>query len=132
MSPSPCPIYFHLCAVFGQNYAKQECILVGCVPPAAVAVPGGSPPGTPTPPQKQTPPGAGTPQDQTPPGTRHPPGPDSLWTRHLPPPGPDPPLWTEFLTHASENITLPQTSFAGGNNRLASHLGNTGSTTDKI
>ena len=23
--------------------------------------------------------------------------------------------WTEFLTHASENITLPQTSFAGGN-----------------
>ena len=25
------------------------------------------------------------------------------------------PLWTEFLTHASENITLPQTSFAGGN-----------------
>ena len=29
------------------------------------------------------------------------------------------PLWTEFLTHASENITLSQTSFAGGNNRLA-------------
>ena len=26
-----------------------------------------------------------------------------------------PPLWTEFLTHATENITLPQTSFAGGN-----------------
>ena len=25
------------------------------------------------------------------------------------------PLWTEFLTHAYENITLPQTSFAGGN-----------------
>ena len=25
------------------------------------------------------------------------------------------PLWTEFLTHASENITLPQTSFASGN-----------------
>ena len=24
------------------------------------------------------------------------------------------PLWTEFLTHACENITLPQTSFAGG------------------
>ena len=24
--------------------------------------------------------------------------------------------WTEFLTHASENISLPQTSFAGGNN----------------
>ena len=28
-----------------------------------------------------------------------------------------PPLWTEFLTHASENITLPQTSFAGGKYR---------------
>ena len=26
-----------------------------------------------------------------------------------------PPLWTEFLTHACENITLPQTSFAIGN-----------------
>ena len=41
-----------------------------------------------------------------------------------PPPGPGPPvpgtprarhppLWTEFLTHACENITFPQTSFAG-------------------
>ena len=35
-------------------------------------------------------------------------------------PGPDPPeqvppLWTETLTHATENITLPETSFAGGN-----------------
>ena len=40
--------------------------------------------------------GLETPPDQTPPGTRH------------------PLLWTEFLTHASENITLPQTSFAGG------------------
>ena len=29
-----------------------------------------------------------------------------------------PPLWTEFWTHASENITLPQTSFAGGNYTL--------------
>ena len=29
-----------------------------------------------------------------------------------------PPPWTEFLTHASENITLPQTSFAGGNDTL--------------
>ena len=24
-------------------------------------------------------------------------------------------LWTEWLAHACENITLPQTSFAGGN-----------------
>ena len=29
-------------------------------------------------------------------------------------PGDPPPPWTEFLTHASENITLPATSFAGG------------------
>ena len=61
--------------------------------------------------------------DQTPPGA-DPPGAD--------PPAPDPrdqtppweqtplqeqtPLWTELLIHACENITLPQTSFAGGNN----------------
>ena len=35
------------------------------------------------------------------------------------PPGTPPrskhrPLWTEFLTHAYENIILPQTSFVGG------------------
>ena len=48
--------------------------------------------------------------DTTPPAARHagiPPPP----TPHPPPPPP----WTEFLTHATENITLPQTSFAGGN-----------------
>ena len=45
---------------------KQECIPVGGVPPAAVAVGGEvSPPGTP---QEQAPPGAVTPPDQTPPG----------------------------------------------------------------
>ena len=32
-----------------------------------------------------------------------------------------PPLWTEFMTHASENITLPQTSFAGGENERYYH-----------
>ena len=31
---------------------------------------------------------------------------------------PSPP-WTEFLTHASEYITLPQTSFAGSKNTVA-------------
>ena len=30
----------------------------------------------------------------------------------------DSPPWTEFLTHATENITLPQTSFAGGKNSM--------------
>ena len=29
-----------------------------------------------------------------------------------------PPLWTEFLTRTTENITLPQTSFTGGNKPL--------------
>ena len=28
--------------------------------------------------------------------------------------------WTEGMTHACENITLPQTSFAGGNDTLTS------------
>ena len=40
------------------------------------------------------------------------------WSRGWGVPGPGvsgtPPLWTEFLTDTSENITLPQTSFAGG------------------
>ena len=87
---------------------KEECIPVGCVPPAAVAVrEGGSPPGTP--------PGPGTPQDQAappdlallpPPGTRHPPDPGTPRDQ-APPCG---------HTHTCKNITLPQTSFAGGNN----------------
>ena len=41
--------YYHFHAVFGKNYSKQECIPVGCVASAAVAVcwvggvyPGGS------------------------------------------------------------------------------------------
>ena len=29
------------------------------------------------------------------------------------------PLWTEGMTHARENITLPQTSFAGGKNSFS-------------
>ena len=39
------------------------------------------------------------------------------WDQAPPPDQAHPhPLWTEFLTHASENITLSQTSFAGGKN----------------
>ena len=57
----------------GVRIFKQECIPVGCVPPAAVAVGGVS--------------------------TMHPPD-------HAPPCG---------QTHACKHITLPQTSFAGGN-----------------
>ena len=65
------------------------------------------------------PPGTRYPPDQAPPLTRHP----LPWDQAYPP-GPDTPqdqapspLWTEFLTHACENITLPQTSFAGGNKK---------------
>ena len=37
----------------------------------------------------------------------------------IPPP---PYSWTEFLTHATENITLPQTSFAGNKNFVVSSM----------
>ena len=61
-----------------------------------------------TPQQPCTPPQ----QPHMPPATMHTPPPATIHT----PWQPCTPLWTEFLTHASENITLPQTSFAGGNN----------------
>ena len=83
---------------------QQECIPVGCVPPAAVAVLGGSPPGTP--------PGPGTPldqasPDQAPPHTWQPP------RNQATPPGADPPRTrhphpVDRITDACENITLPQ------------------------
>ena len=56
--------------------------------------------------------------------SRHPPSPPKIWSRHThpspenleqtPPPkiwSRHPPLWTEFMTHACENITLAETSF---------------------
>ena len=99
--------------IFGQDSTQEECIPVGCVPPTAAAVqsaPGGGvstrhPPDQ-APPWEQTPLDQGplrpaTPQEQAP----HP--------RSRPARPGTPPLWTEFLMHASENITLPQTSFAG-------------------
>ena len=42
------------------------------------------------------------------------PNPPVLWMRTSPTSPPYPP-WTEGMTQACENITLPQTSFAGGN-----------------
>ena len=65
---------------------KQECIPVGCVPPAAVAVRWGSPPCNPPPSPRPDPP----PTTRQPPGTRHPLGPDPQdqappGTRHPPP-----------------------------------------------
>ena len=126
-----------------EKKTKQECISVGCVPPAAVAVTdGGCGPG-PDPPQlppwvwawtrspSASPLGVGletpletwkacwnqTPQDQAlplgpgPPETRHIPkdqAPPAPGTRHPPP--------VNRITDTLKNITLLQTSFAGGNN----------------
>ena len=64
---------------------------------------GGSPPGTSPgadPQTRHTPDQAPSPWDQASPRP------------HTPRPG-TPHQWTEFLAHACENITLPQTSFAG-------------------
>ena len=69
-----------------KHRVKHECIPVGCVPPAAVAVRGVSP---------------GTPRDQTPPRTRQTP-PDQAHNPHPPEqahsPEPGTPLWTEWQT----------------------------------
>ena len=79
-------------------FSEQECIPVGCVPPAAVAVPGGL---------HQAPPWEQTPWDQAPPQTRH------LSWDQAPPPKQTPPrnqapppvnrildtrLWKYYLT----------------------------------
>ena len=53
-------------------------------------------------PRTRHPPGPGTPQNQAPPGTRHPPD------------QPHPPV--NRITDTCKNITLTQTSFAGGKN----------------
>ena len=45
--------------------------------------------------------------DPLPPGYRPHPEADTPWRQTHPP-------WTEGMRHACENITLPQTSFAGG------------------
>ena len=99
-------------------FIKQECIPVGCVPPAAVAIPGGlhqAPPGTRYPPGAD-PPDQATPQDQAPLGPGIPLGPGT-------PPGPGTPLGQgtpplNRMTDMYKNITLRQTSFAGGNKIL--------------
>ena len=80
------------------TYRRQECIPVGCVPPAVVAVWGGL---------HQAPPWIRPSQDQAPPGEDTPPGPDPPRTRHPP---------VNRMTNRCKNITLPQTSFAGGKN----------------
>ena len=99
-------------------FSRQECIPVGCVPPSAVAVPGGggSPTGTPLGPD----PPDQAPPDQTPPhspllGAEPPRREQTPSTTNLPrssPPGPGTPPCGQ--THTCKHITLPQTSFAGG------------------
>ena len=109
-------IFFHFHAVFGKNLDKQECIPVGCLSPAGVAVPGG---GFST----RHPPGIRHPPEQTPPGTRHPsartrqpPAADPPGSRH-PLPGTRTPLLPESQTPVK---ILPCPNFvAGGNNRLS-------------
>ena len=101
------------CCKFGFTPQLQDCIPVGCIPPACwpyppactvqgeCLAPGGSAPGG------YLVPGEGGAWSWV-----------GVWCwgvvskhalRQTPPP------WTEFLTHATENVTLPQTSFAGGN-----------------
>ena len=68
---------------------SQECIPVGCVPPAAVGILGGSPhpPRADPPGSRQPPQGAGYPPgEQAPPQSRHPPGSrhPPIWSRHPP------------------------------------------------
>ena len=102
---------------------KQECIPVGCIPPAAVAVLGGlhqaHPPGpdpweqtnTPLGSRQTSPPGADLPNARLPPGEFRPPRADkgSPVTRH--PREQAPPYYVNRMTDACENITLPQTSW---------------------
>ena len=91
MQGRPVSLYAHFFPIsfgFWEKVTQQECIPVGFVPPAAVAVMGG--------PRAGTTPGAGTPQ------SRHPP-----WSRHLGQiplnfplgcgPGPDPPQLPPWL-----------------------------------
>ena len=87
-------------------------------PPAAVAIRSGSPPGTPpdhTHTPRSDPPGA-APWDQAPPWSRHPLGPDPPGSRHPRPRPGTPPV--NRMTNRCKNITLRQTSFAGGNNQF--------------
>ena len=63
---------------------KQECIPVGCIPSAAVAV---SPGGQSRPPPRADTPKADTPQEQTPPWSRHPHGSRPPWEQTPPPRG---------------------------------------------
>ena len=92
---------------------------LACMPPAMHAPWPHMPPGHVCPSSHACPPATHAPQPHVTlaiyaPWACMPPGMHAL--RPHTPPGLACPPWTEFLTHASENITLSQTSFAGGNN----------------
>ena len=114
-------------------FSKQECIPVGCVPPAEMAFSLAThAPWPRTPPCHACSPATHAPCHACPlphmppamhasspcpcmPPVMHLPGhtcpPPNM---HTPPPAMHTPLWTEFLIHTCENITLPQL-VAGGN-----------------
>ena len=104
-------------------HISQHVLLPGV--PGQVPPQGSDTPSLPRPgiPENQTP----LPWTRQPPWARHPfrqvpPRPDTPWYQAPPrgrPPGADIPPLTEFLTHATENITLPQTSFAGSNKKAS-------------
>ena len=116
-------IYFNL------KNNQQECIPVGCVLPAHLVVSATHAHILP-----RMPPAMHTPHDACPPTTHAPchawPPCHSCLPCHACPPLPHThpamhaprchacPPWTETLTHATQNITLPQTSFAGGKNPM--------------
>ena len=95
---------------------KQECIPVGCVPPAAIAVFPNTHQTTPHPPTPYTPPSPTTcmpPAMHAPPPLHIPschtcPPPPPPTTMHAPSPATRAPLWTKFLTQCCDNISLPQ------------------------
>ena len=104
------------CCKFGFNPQLQDCIPVGCIPPAcwpyppACTVQGGAWP------QGDLLLGGTWSREREVSGLGWVSGPGGWYpSMHW---GRLPPLWTEFLTHATENVTLPQTSFAGGNKDL--------------
>ena len=84
------------------------------------SLPGGSPPGTP--PRTGPPPGTRHPLGQAPPQDQTPPWDQAPLRDQMPP------LWDQAppcgQTHTCKHITLPQTSFAGGNyhNNLTSKI----------
>ena len=106
------PIFFHFHAGFGKNYAKHECVPVGCVLPACWPYPIVSHVsrgrGLPNPPEADPhgcrPPRRQTPWMQTPLVI-----PLVMWSvMHA---GKAPPLWTEGMTNAMWKHYLPQTCF---------------------